>query len=163
MTFWFAKMVTWDDWYWGVVQLQTSSRLPWWHSRADCSHKDGENKTWILSLFFQHILSHIFICNIWHVKCDMWHKTHDIWPDTQHLTPHTRQLTPDIWHLTYDMWWWVNILSKVQPSSSYGLLVMMFWRFGGKGWLADWLNESVTEVFAEQPRLQQAFLKKLCA
>ena len=63
MTFGFAKLLTWVDSHWGVVQLQTSSRLPGWHSRADWSHKDGENKTWILSLIFLHILSHI----IWHI------------------------------------------------------------------------------------------------
>ena len=56
-----VKLVTWGDSHWGVVQLQTSSRLPGWHSRPDCSHKDGENKTWILSLFFLHILSHIVL------------------------------------------------------------------------------------------------------
>ena len=40
--------------------------------------------------------------------------------------------TRDTWHLTHEIWWEVNILSKCQLSSSYGLGVMMFWRFGGK-------------------------------
>ena len=37
-------------------------------------------------------------------------------------------------------WCGVNILSKFQLSSSYGLEVMMFWISGGKGWLAHWIN-----------------------
>ena len=37
-------------------------------------------------------------------------------------------------HLTFDMWWEVNILSEFQ---AYGLGVKVFWRFGGKGLLAD--------------------------
>ena len=35
--------------------------------------------------------------------------------------------------MTHDTWWGVNILSKCQLPNSYGLGVMMFWRFGGKG------------------------------
>ena len=57
-----AKLVTWGYSHLGVFQLQTSSRLPGWHSRLDCSHNDGENKTWILSLFFLHISSHMYMC-----------------------------------------------------------------------------------------------------
>ena len=53
--------MTWVDSHWGVIQLKNSSRLTGWHSRADCSQKDGENKTWILSLFFLHISSHMNI------------------------------------------------------------------------------------------------------
>ena len=58
-------------------------------------------------------------------------------------------LTPETWHMTHDMWqWWgVNILSKFQLSSSHGLGVMIFWRFGGKGSLNEWM----TKVFVEQP------------
>ena len=43
--------------------------------------------------------------------------------------------TPDTWHMTCDTWWGVIMLSKFQLPSSYGLGVMMFWRFGGKGLL----------------------------
>ena len=67
----------------------------------------------------------------------MWHKTDDMW----HLIGDTRQVTRDTWY-------GVNILSKFQLSSSSGLGVKMFWRFGGKALV----NESVTEVFVEQPR-----------
>ena len=70
VTFDLAKLVTWGDLHCGVVQLQTSSRLPGWYSRADCSHKDGENIIWILSLFFLHILSHILsLCHCHFFTC----------------------------------------------------------------------------------------------
>ena len=49
-------------------------------------------------------------------------------------------MTPDTWHLTCDTWWGVNILLKLQLSSSYGLGIMMFWGSGGKGSV----NESVS-------------------
>ena len=62
---------------------------------------------------------------IWHVTRDMWHLTHYTWP-----------LTPDMW-----LWWWMNILSKIQLSSSSGLGVVMFWRFGGKELLSKSMNE----------------------
>ena len=47
-----------------------------------------------------------------------------------------------VWHVcvTCNMWRGVNILSKFQLSSSDSLGVMMFWRFGGKGWLSHSLN-----------------------
>ena len=54
-----AKLMTWGDSHGGVVQLQPSSSLPGRHNKAHCSHKDGENKTWIWSPFFLHILYHI--------------------------------------------------------------------------------------------------------
>ena len=43
----------------------------------------------------------------------------------------------DTWHLTCDMWWGVNILSKYQLPSSYGLGFTMSWRFRGKGWVSQ--------------------------
>ena len=57
-----------------------------------------------------------------HVTRDMWH------------------MTRDMWHGACDMLWWVNILSKFQLPSSYGLWYMIFWRSVGKGSLTDWLN-----------------------
>ena len=50
--------------------------------------------------------------------------------NTWHMTCHT-------WHVTCDMLWGVNILSKFQLPSFYCL-----W-FGGKGWLTEWMNESI--------------------
>ena len=53
----------------------------------------------------------------------------------------------------------VYILPKFQLPSSYGLDVMMFWRFGGKGSLThcfnEWMNEWVTKVIVEQLRLHE--------
>ena len=62
------------------------------------------------------------------------------------------EVTRDTWHVTPDMWHvvGVNILSKFQLSSSYGLGVMMFWRSGGKESVNESINQSVTEVFVEQ-------------
>ena len=54
-----GKLMTGGDSHRGVVQLKNSSRLPVRHSRAHCSHKDGEKMTWIWSLVFLHILSHM--------------------------------------------------------------------------------------------------------
>ena len=39
----------------------------------------------------------------------------------------------------------VNIVSKFQVPSSNGLGVMMFWRYFHKGWLSDWINESMND------------------
>ena len=64
----------------------------------------------------------------------MWQVTHEM----LHVTHHTS-------HITHDTWWWVNILSKFQIPSSYGLGLMMFWRFGGKGWLNQWTNEWISD------------------
>ena len=44
-------------------------------------------------------------------------------------------MTPDMWHLTPDTGLVVNIGYKFQVPSSNGLGVIMFWRYGGKGWL----------------------------
>ena len=54
-----AKLMTWGDSHLGVFQFLPSFRLPRRHSKAHCSHKDGENITWVWSLFFLHILSHM--------------------------------------------------------------------------------------------------------
>ena len=48
--------------------------------------------------------------------------------------------------------WW----NEAWPSC-YGLGVMLFWRFGGNGLLNDWMNEWVTKVIAEQPRLHRVY------
>ena len=69
------------------------------------------------------------------------------------MTPDTRHVTCDTWHVTHDTWG-VNILSKFQLPSSYGLWFMIFWRFGGKGLLTDWLNhEGVCRTAPATPGL----------
>ena len=55
--------------------------------------------------------------------------------------------TKKMWHLTPEMWHMgggVFIFSKFQLPSSYGLGVILFWRFGEKGLLNKWMNQSVT-------------------
>ena len=51
-----------------------------------------------------------------------------------------------MWHVTHDTWHMgggeVNILSNFQLPSSYSLWFMILWRFGGKGSLTHWNNES---------------------
>ena len=75
--------------------------------------------------------------DMWHVTCDMWH------------------VTRDMSHVTRDTWlvWGVNILSKFQLPSFYCLWFMILWRSGGKGWLSEAINQWMTRLFIEQPRL----------
>ena len=55
-----AKLMTWGDSHWGAVHLKPNSRLPGRHSKEHCSHKNGDNMTWIGSLFFLNIMTHMF-------------------------------------------------------------------------------------------------------
>ena len=48
-----------------------------------------------------------------------------------------------MWHVTHLCG--VDILSKLQLSTSNGLGVMMFWRSGGKGSLSDSVKESTNQ------------------
>ena len=50
--------------------------------------------------------------DMWHMTCDMWHVTHDIW------------------RITCETWWGLNILSKFQLLSSFGLAGKVIWRSG---------------------------------
>ena len=77
-----------------------------------------------------------------HMTCDMWHVTCDTW-----------RVTHDTWHVTCSTWLWVNILTWFQFPSSYCWGVKMFWKFGEKGSLSELMNELMTKVFLEQPRL----------
>ena len=67
----------------------------------------------------------------WPVTRYMWHVTRYMW-----------HITCDTWHVTCDTWWVVNILSKCQIPSSYALGVKVFWRFGGKGWPTNLINDT---------------------
>ena len=62
------------------------------------------------------------------MSCDRWQVTGDRW-----------QVTGDKWHITHGE---VNILSKLQLSSSKGLGVMMSWRSGGKLWVTHLINDN---------------------
>ena len=82
----------------------------------------------------------------WHETCDMWHVTRDTW-----------HVTHDTWHMTR-LGGGVNILSKFQLPSSYRLWfydIMKIWRKG----MSDRMNQSVTRLFIEQPRLHRVCLK----
>ena len=73
---------------------------------------------------------------LWHLTLDTWHLT----PDTWYVTHETWNVTRDTWLVTRDTWWEVNILSKFQLPGSYGLGVLMFWRFEGKGRISQSIN-----------------------
>ena len=62
---------------------------------------------------------------MWHMTWDLWNVTCDMW-----------HVTSDTWHVTYDIWREVNILSKCQVPSSYGLGGLE-----GKDELVRWINE----------------------
>ena len=59
------------------------------------------------------------------------------------------QMTRDMWHMTHDIWHLthdrgggeVNLLSKYQLPSSYGLGGKVFWIFGGKDWHTQLIND----------------------
>ena len=75
----------------------------------------------------------------------MWHVTHEMW-----------HVTRDMWHFTCDTQGVVNIVSKCQVPSSKGLEVGCFEEMEEKGDLInEWINQSVTDVFVEQPRLHR--------
>ena len=76
-----------------------------------------------------------------HVTHDMWHVTRDMW----NVTCDTWHMACDMWHVTCDMLWGVTILSKCQLPSFYRLWFMILWRSGGKGWLAEWMNEWIND------------------
>ena len=83
-------------------------------------------------------------------KSDMWHMTCDTW----HVTCDTWHVTRDTWHMTCDMLWGVNILSKVQLPCSYGLWFLEDWEEKDDQ-LNQWINEWITRLFIEQPRLHR--------
>ena len=56
----------------------------------------------------------VFIWDMWHVTCDTWN------------------VTRDMWHVVG-----VNIVSKCQLHSSYGLVVMIFWSFEVNKYIND--------------------------
>ena len=59
-------------------------------------------------------------------------------------------VTRDTWIVTCDTFGGVNILSKFQLPSSYRLWFMILWRSGGKGSVAELMNELTTKLFIEQ-------------
>ena len=66
---------------------------------------------------------------IWQLTCNTWHLTHDTW------------------YMTCQVMWYM--VSKFQLSSFHGFGVIMFWRFGGEGWLNQLLYDKA--VFRTAP------------
>ena len=84
-----------------------------------------------------------FTCDMWHVTCDMWHVTCDMW-----------HVTCDMWHVTCDTWHvWGNEHSlKISASLLFVIYdIMNIWRKR----MIRLINESVTRLFIEQPRLHR--------
>ena len=64
----------------------------------------------------------------------MWHVTFDKW----HVTQDTKHVTHYMWHVGL-----VNILSKVQLPSSYGLGVKISWRYFHRGWITELISDKL--------------------
>ena len=62
-----------------------------------------------------------------------------------HMTPETWHMTHDTWHMTHDRFGEVNLLSKFQHLSSYGLGLKVLWRYFHKESLTKSINLSVTK------------------
>ena len=54
-------------------------------------------------------------------------------------------VTCDTWQVTHDMWGEVNLLSKFQLSSFYGLGVKVFWIYFNKWWRSQSVNKLINE------------------
>ena len=76
--------------------------------------------------------------DMWHVTCDTWHMTHDTW------------------HVTCDMLWGVNILSKFQLPSSFGVGVSQIWALWG---ICVVLKKSSSSFSRRWPHTQEGRLE----
>ena len=80
---------------------------------------------------------------------DMWHLTRDRW-----------QVTGDTWHVTRDTLHMTHSVGWVF-SQNFSSLALPVWDWQGlediwtKGWLTQLINELITEVIVEQPRLHR--------
>ena len=80
--------------------------------------------------------------DLWHMTCDTWH------------------VTFDMWYVTYDMWLVVRGEHSLKISAPYLLRlviydIMKIWRKRLTDWLTDSLNQPITKVLVEQPRLHR--------
>ena len=85
-------------------------------------------------------------CDRWHVTGDTWHVTRDRW----HVTRDTWQVTCDMWHMTIGVLWTF--------SQNFSCLALMVWDSWCCEYLEEkdhWINQLVTEVIVEQPRLHR--------
>ena len=74
-----TKLMSLGGSYWGVVQLQPHSRLPGRHSKAHCSHKDGENMTWFFQHFRLYASQHFSIFDIFTIPVSVQTKWWSYW------------------------------------------------------------------------------------
>ena len=76
--------------------------------------------------------------------------THDTW----RVTRDTWHVTRDMWHMTHRGWW-----TLCQSFRSLALTVWKLWWFEDISTKDRWLNQSInqwiTEVYVEQPRLHR--------
>ena len=75
-------------------------------------------------------------------------------PDMWHLTPESWHMTCDLWHVSRDTQGVMNIVSKFQVPSFFGLGVKVSWRL----WTKGSPTQLITKVFIEQPRLSRVCL-----
>ena len=90
-----------------------------------------------------------------HVTCDTWHVTHDMW----HVTHDTWHVTCDTWHVTHDTWHVWGGWTFSQNFSSLALTVCDLWYYEDleekDRSVNQWINELITRLFIEQPRLHR--------
>ena len=102
------------------------------------------------------------------MKKENWQVTHDrlnVTHDRLNVTHDRLNVTHDAWHVTCDMWhmtrdtgYGVNILSILQLSRSNGLVFMMFWSSGGKGWVTQFMSDKgVCRTGPATPGLSKVF------
>ena len=117
----------------GELRLSAMWHVTWDTSHVTCDIGHMTCDTWHVTHDIWHMT-----CAIWHVTHDMWHMTCDMW----HMSHDMWHVTGDMWHVTCDTWRELNILSKFQVPSSYGLGVKVSWRFGQNGSVRKSVNES---------------------
>ena len=109
--------------------------------------------TWQVSCFRCHVsdvtcqvfgvMCHHFFIYIYIVTLDTWHVTQDTW-----------HLTPDMWHVTHGWGWTFS-----QNFSSLALPVWDTQCLEDSERKDDLINQTITEVIVEQPRLHRVCLR----
>ena len=107
------------------IKIRFCLTLPWdiWlHRKLDeVGPVDNRPSTNLRNNFVKKKYIYIKNSDLLYVTCDMWPVTHDIW------------------YVTCDTLWGVNILTKFQLPSSYGLKTV-FWKYFHKGSVSLLIN-----------------------
>ena len=79
----------------------------------------------------------------------MWHVTHDMW-----------HVTLDMWRVTCDKWqvWGGEHSLKISVPQLLLLVIYDIMKIRRKrltDWLNEWMNQSMTKLFIEQPQLHR--------